>query len=583
MKISMKNIYGLRPLMLFLAVVFMLLNSCSEDFLNTDVQGQLTEDQVASPAGVEALLIGTYALLDGNLYGSNWEASGANWVYGSVASDDAAKGSDSGDQADINPIERFDADASNNFFNVKWRAVYEGVARANNTLKVLANVEDIDEATRTRIIAEARFLRGHYHFEAKKMWNNVPYLDETIVYGEGEFNVGNQEDVWPKIQADFEFAYNNLASSGMAVGRANKWAAGSYLAKALMFQGKFSEALPLLETIIAEGETQLGLKYDLLEEYHHNFNAEFKNGAESVFAIQSSVNDGGGGANANFDLVLNFPHGAGAPGGCCGFFQPTFDLVDAHRTSASGLPLPDTYRQFPLVNDQGVAANANFTPDAGNIDPRLDWSVGRRGIPYLDWGPHPGVSWIRLQPYGGPYSPKKMVYYESQQGSLTDVSFWTPGLTAINYNIIRFADVLLWAAEAAAEQDNLSDALDYVNRVRNRAANPAGFVKDDSGNPAANYVISPYSGFASKADALEAIRFERRIELAMEGHRRFDLVRWGTAVEVLNGFLDYESQFRQYLVGAEFEATDVYFPIPQRQIDLQTLDGESPLKQNPGY
>src|SRR5690606_7687280 len=180
-------------------------------------------------------------------------------------------------------------------------------------------------------------------------------------------------------------------------------------------------------------------------------------------------------------------------------------------------------------------------------------------------------------------SPKKNVYYESQAGTLTDPSFWTPGLTAINYSIIRFADVLLWAAEAAAEEGQLNDALAYVNRVRNRAANPDGFVKDEAGNPAANYVISPYPAFASSEEALEAIRFERRIELAMEGHRRFDLVRWGMAVVVLNDFLDYENNFRQYLNGAEFEPTDIYFPIPQRQIDLQMMDGESPLKQNDGY
>lgn len=578
----MKKIHNLKSLWLF-AVVFILSNSCSEDFLDTEVQGQLTENQVGSPAGVESLLIGTYALLDGNFNGSNWQSSGTNWVYGSVASDDAAKGSDSGDQADINPIERFEANATNPFFNMKWRAVYEGVARANNTLKILATVDEIDEANRTRITAEARFLRAHYHFEAKKMWNKIPFMDETIVHGEGDFNIGNEEDAWPKIQADFQFAFDNLASSGMEVGRANKWAAGAYLAKALMFQGKFTEALPLLENIIENGVTQLGLKYDLLDQYHHNFNAEFKNGPESVFAIQSSVNDGGSGANGNYDLVLNFPHGAGAPGGCCGFFQPTFDLVDAHRTSASGLPLPEAYREQPISNDMGVAADASFTPDSGPVDPRLDWSVGRRGIPYLDWGPHPGVSWIRLQTYGGPYSPKKNVYYESQAGTLTDPSFWTPGLTAINYSIIRFADVLLWAAEAAAEEGQLNDALAYVNRVRNRAANPDGFVKDEAGNPAANYVISPYPAFASSEEALEAIRFERRIELAMEGHRRFDLVRWGMAVEVLNDFLDYENNFRQYLNGAEFEPTDIYFPIPQRQIDLQMMDGESPLKQNDGY
>lgn len=570
-------------------VMSVMMYGCKNDFLETAVQGQLTEDQVASEQGVEALLISAYAMLDGQTGPAGvalFSASGSNWVFGSVASDDAAKGSDPSDQALINPIERFEVDATNNYLNEKWRSVYEGIARANNTLKILALVEDIDEETRTRITAEARFLRGHYHFDAKRMWNNIPFIDETVVYGEGEDNIGNTSEnnaemVWAKIEADFDFARKNLPSTGLAVGRANKWAAESYMAKVLMFQSKFADALPILENVIENGETPLGISYALFDEYHKNFNAEYKNGSESVFAIQSSVNDGGGGSNANFGEVLNWPHGAGAPGGCCGFFQPTFDLVNAHRTSAEGLPLPDTYRTMPVVSDQGLDGDANFTPDAGNLDPRLDWSVGRRGIPYLDWGPHPGRPWIRDQGYGGPYSPKKMVFYKAQQGTLSDISFWTPGLSAINYNIIRFADVLLWAAEAAAEGNDLPKALRYLNTVRNRAANPAGFVKDASGNPAANYVISPYSGFASQEEALEAIRFERRIEFAMEGHRRFDLVRWDIAAPVLNSFLDYESQFRQYLVGAEFEEGEKYFPIPQRQIDLQTFGGESALVQNP--
>lgn len=565
----------------------MMLYACEDSFLETQSQGELTEDQVANERGVEALLISTYAMLDGQtgpagvaLFGP----SATNWIFGSVASDDAAKGSDPADQAPINPIERFEADATNNYFNEKWRSMYEGVARANNTLKILALVEDMDDATRTRITGEARFLRGHYHFELKKMWNNVPYIDETVVYGEGESNIGNDGNIWPQIEADFQFAYNNLESSGMAVGRANKWAAGSYLAKTLMFQKRFPEALPLLETIIDQGETPLGIKYALMDEYGKNFNAEFKNGSESVFALQASVNDGGGGANANFAEVLNYPHNAGAPGGCCGFFQPTFDLVNAHRTDANGLPLLDTYNNFPVENDQGLEGDDPFTPDAGNLDPRLDWSVGRRGIPYLDWGLHPGQPWIREQPYGGPYAPKKMVFYKAQSGTLSDISFWTPGLSAVNFNIIRFADVLLWAAEAAAETDDMGTALKYVNMVRARAANPAGFVKNEDGTPAANYVINPYTSFGSKVDALEAIRFERRIEFAMEGHRRFDLVRWEIAAPVLNEFLDFESQFRGYLGGAEFEAgEDEYFPIPQRQIDLQTFGGESALEQNPGY
>ena len=130
-------------------------------------------------------------------------------------------------------------------------------------------------------------------------------------------------------------------------------------------------------------------------------------------------------------MVLNYPHGSAGPerpGGCCGFFQPSFELVNSYRTDGSGLPLLDgSYNSGSnaVKDDMGVGSGDNFTPDAGNLDPRLDHSVGRRGIPYLDWGPHPGVDWIRDQPYGGPYSPKKFIYYKAGVGSENDGSSWT--------------------------------------------------------------------------------------------------------------------------------------------------------------
>ena len=150
----------------------------------------------------------------------------------------------------------------------------------------------------------------------------------------------------------------------------------------------------------------------------------------------------------------------------------------------------------------------------------------------------------------------------------------------MNFNIIRFADVLLMAAEAEIEAGSLAKALEYVNLVRNRAANPAGFVKKGGVNEA-NYVIEPYASFPDKATATKAVRMERMLELATEGHRFFDLVRWGIDVPTLNAYLAYESK---YLVtkfgGATYQATDKYLPIPQAQIDIQ---GTSVLKQNAGY
>jgi len=293
--------------------------------------------------------------------------------------------------------------------------------------------------------------------------------------------------------------------------------------------------------------------------------------------------------NANGFDDLNYPYNTGSdgPGNCCGFFQPSFSLANAYRT-VNGLPIltetagaPDYNKDENAVkNDFKIASSAAFTEDAGPLDPRIDHTIGRRGIQYLDWIEHPGKNWIRDQTYAGPYSPKKYVYYKRQENTLTDGSSWTRGYATMNFNIIRYADVLLMAAEAEIEAGSLAKALEYVNLVRARAANPAGFVMK-GGVAEANYVISPYSAFADKATAQKAVRMERMLELATEGHRFFDLVRWGTDVTTLNAYLSYESKFLvTKFGGASYQATDKYLPIPQAQIDIQ---GTSILKQNPGY
>jgi hypothetical protein len=235
-----------------------------------------------------------------------------------------------------------------------------------------------------------------------------------------------------------------------------------------------------------------------------------------------------------------------------------------------------------LKNDQGKLGTDAFTPDAGNLDPRIDHSIGRRGIPYLDWQKHPGFDWIRDQSYAGPYSPKKFIYYKSQEGTLTDGSSWTRGYATMNYCIIRYADVLLMAAEAEIEAGSVEKAREYVNLVRTRAANADGFVKDGAVN-AAKYVITTYAApWSDKAAARNAVRFERKLELSGEGHRFFDLVRWGIAETTLNAYLAQEGKvLTTALGGATYKTGKAeYQPIPQDQIDLQ---GAAVLKQNPGY
>ena len=562
--------------------------SCSDSFLDEQPRGVFSENILINRQGIEGMLIGAYSLLDGVGGPTNdWFAAASNWVFGDVASDDAYKGTDAGDQIEINPIERYESLPTNDYFGRKWRHQYDGVSRSNDVLRLIGQADDIPDADKARLSAEARFLRGYYHFEAKRMWNMVPFIDEnTVSFTDfASAKVPNDQDIWPLIEADLEHAFNTLPETLPQAGRVNKWAAGAFLAKVYLYQNKFAEARPLLENIIDNGQTTNGQKYELHEDFHTNFRSIGNNGKESVFAVQNSVNDGGVALNSRNADVLNFTY-TGGPGGCCGFHQPSQNLVNAYQTDANGLPLLDTFNDGAgVTSDQGILSSQPFTPHAGNLDPRLDWTVGRRSIPHLDWGPHPGSSWIRDQVYGGPYSPKKNHYYSDETGVMTDGSSWTSGYIALNNNLMRFAEVLLMAAEAEVEAGSLETAREYINLIRNRAMNPDGFVENPDGTPAANYVIDEYTtAWTDQAEARKAVRFERRLELAMEGHRFFDLVRWGVAAETINAYLDVERNKRGYLVDASFKpGVSEYFPIPEQQIILSSIDGVPTLQQNPGY
>lgn len=577
------------------------LGACKKSFLDKPITGALEPQFLETESGANELLVGAYAVLDGQQGGDAsvggggaWEASPDNWIYGGVAGGDASKGSVAGDQTPIEPIMKYNADASNGFFDSKWRADYEGVSRANNTIKITLKVPGLSDAKKTAILAQARFLRAHYYFDLKKMFNNVPYLDETTT----DINQPNSGvDVWAKIEDDFKYAYANLPNTQPQVGRANKWAAGAYLAKTYLFEHKYTDAKPVFDAVIAQGVTSDGKKYALNAKFNDNFRASTNNSAESVFAVQAAANtDPNGPSQANNGDMLNFPYGNSSPFSCCGFYQPSIDLANHFRTNpTSGLPYLDDYNSHAIKTDMNLSSSQSFTPDDGTIDPRLDWTVGRRGIPYLDWGLHPGADWIRDQDYGGPYSPIKNVYGQAEQDVNGDNTSWAPG-SGINYAIIRYADVLLMAAEVEAQVGSLDKAESYVNMVRNRAANPDGFVHKYADNdhptggfsddPAANYKVSPYpaGAFVSKDFALKAIYFERKIELAMEGHRFFDLVRWGIADTELNAYITYQSTLTNDVKGGKFiKGKNEYYPVPQIEIDLSSKGGTPQLKQNPGY
>ncbi len=561
--------------------------SCSDEFLEVLPTGSLADAQVGTKDGIEGLLIGTYAALNG-VFGNRFEGPN-HWVTGSIMGGEANKGTDAGDYSTINPIQRYEVDPTSGDLNNLWRGRFEGIARANAVLSALANATDVSAADAARIAGEARMLRAHFYFDLKKHFNSIPVFDETIEAVD-IILIPNTTEVYPQIEADLQFAYDNLPATTDA-GRVNKWAAASLMGKAKLFQNKFAEAKTWFDDVIANGVTPSGEKYALLDNYAAVFNAEFDNNAEAIFDVEAANNTGST-QNANYFDDLNYPYNTGpdGPGNCCGFFQPSISLGNSFRTSA-GLPLLDN-----SFNDAANAVADNFTfsqidggdeaafvEDAGPLDPRIDHSIGRKGVQYLDWIEHPGSAWIRSFPYAGPYSPKKYVYYKSQENSLTDGSSWTRGYALMNYTIIRYADVLLMAAEAEVEAGSLMKAMEYVNMVRARAANATFWVKNvDTGDDEANYEIAEYTSFPDKAYATSAVRFERKLELSGEGHAFFDLVRWGIAADYLNDYLAFEgSKLVTKFGGASFTAgKSEYYPIPQTQIDIQ---GPDVLTQNPGY
>jgi hypothetical protein len=418
---------------------------------------------------------------------------------------------------------------------------------------------------------EAKFLRAHYHFEAWKFWENIPYYTQ----GDTDYkkpNLSSAEAI-DKVIADIDSAISLLPESQSDIGRVTKWTAKAYKGRVLMFKKDFNAALTVLRDVVDNGP------YDLQETFHDVFDVAHDNGPETVLAYQASSNDGNpSGQNGNRQDRLNFPHG-GSPFGCCGFHQPSQNLINVFKVDANGLPFLDG-----SWDDSDVTET---TP----VDPRLDWTTGRDGVPYLDWGVHE-PNWIRDRSWAGPYSPKKNIY-EKNSGVGSAVGWASYQLHAMNWHILRFADVMLMLAEAEVEVGSLENARALVNEIRARASQTAqgpdgGDIEvplDDPGITWAVYDIGTYDApWTDQATAREAVRMERRLELAMEGHRLFDLKRWGIAKEVLNAYLAKEKTRREYLTAASsFEDKHYLFPLPNDQIEFSKVDGQPQLQQNQGW
>lgn len=548
------------------------LYACKRSFLNVSPQGVLDEPTLTSEKGVNKLLIGAYAMLDGHdgalNIGGEWGSGGSNFLYGSIGGGEANKGSDPGDQApNMKPVQRHDAISVNGALNDRWKAIYEGVKRTNTTLQILSKVTNISDDSRKSLAGQARALRAWYHFQARITFGKVPFIDEKtdedLALGTIK-GVSNETDIFPKIVEDAKYAYENLPANMDAVGRINKYVAGAIYGKILLFTKDYTTAKTVLTDVVNNGTNPLGVKFDLNTNYDDNFNVDFDNSKESVFAFQASSKDNASARNGNWGDLLNTPS---ATGGGAGFFTPTYWFANQFKTDVNGLPVANP--QDNSVFDP--FGQAGYTRYSGNVDTRLDWTIGRDGVPFHDWGTYL-TTWPRDKS-AGPYAGKKTMIRQSQVGATHDASIWfVGGGTALNLNLIRFSDVLLMLAEAEVEAGSLTNAFNLVNRVRTRAQNSrVETFPASQGTPVTKPYIVP---FASQAEARAAVRLERLLELGMEGWRFFDLVRWGVAANDLNAYYTYESAFT-YQQGGMLDPKPTYaspaqdyYPIPQQQIDL---------------
>ena len=549
----------------------LLLVSCSDDFTDINPVGALSDASLQNATGVDLLLVGAYSMLDGirQGHGDDWHVSADNWWF-DVLADDAHKGSTDGDQADLLALELYTWDTTNPYLLNNWRAIFAGINRSNSVINLINTSED--PSLFTVEMAQARFLRGHYNFELQKKWVNVPYISDEN-FAASEFNQPNSGPIWSEIEADFAYAAANLPTSRggsyAEPGRPIRSTAFAYHGKALLYQSKWSEALTSLENTINSGDNALA------SDFFSNWRSDGENGPEMVFAIQFAA-DGGQSFQGNRGGTLNMPIGPMTGGLCCGFYQPTQNLANAYQTDSNGLPLSN-WVISDIVNDAGVESSEAFTPHTGNLDPRIDYTIARRGVEFNGFGVFTGKENIRASftDISGPYMTKKN-FYTAGDDTNRGTGGWGEQRTGINYHIIRYADVLLMAAEAAAESGNLEKARGYVNQVRSRAKNSP---TADSGP---NYAIDTYNSVWTDASAARsAIRHERRLELGMEGHRLFDLRRWGNMVETLNAYIGHEGRTippfaaRANSVSSKHNA----MPIPLNAID----SSEGALTQNPGH
>lgn len=530
----------------------MTMNSC-EDMLDTKPQGTFTDEQIGDEEALD-LMTSAYASLLNHYFGNNESFAGPinNWVF-DVRSDDALKGGDGVTmEGYIHQLEIGNVQSDNDVVTFKWRNNYYSISRCNTAIRGIQASVSIPDQEKNSYVAEMKTLRAYFYFDMLRIFEKFPYFDETVVNpSECRADQYSREQIAEFIKQDLRDSYEILPKTQAEVGRFNRYVAAALLARVDLFTSDWAEAETYAGYVIDSHQ------YELYPNFLDMSKPEYNNQYESILAIQfSSANSPD---QYNYNNCLNCTWSEGnLYGNGDDFYLASQNLVNAFRTDENGLPYLDG------APDNQNVDKADFE---GNIDPRLDFTVGRIGMP---WRSHQyNEKWCRNLDLYGQYSGKKP--YPAPESPYVKPGIVPWGASSLNGLLIRYADVLLMKAEALIEQNkDLEEARTLINDVRRKAARSvdASYEPIDCNPMVASYKVSEYPATGWNQEyARKAVRMERRLELAMEGLRWFDLVRWGTVVETVNNYYETEGKIRTYYQGANLSSDEIYFPIPVNQVD----------------
>lgn len=609
----MKKIYSL------LIALLSLFGVCSCDsYLNVNPKQVLDENILSKPSDMEGFVTAAYARM---CEIGSFQSVYMYWWSGSMRSDDVYKGG--GGVADA--IDSFGnyslfTNVTPNILDIDgtWYAAYQVIQRCNTAIQRMAQFTEEELPEKNSYMGEMLFIRSFTLYRLKKIWKYVPYIDENVVGTSEAFeHVANRESgqkndlyLWQRILDDFKKAESLLPLDQRDKGRISRNAATAMIARTMLNMAyeqddqhqvtginkqMLTDALPYIDKIIA----QEGDRVDLEADFGNNFLLQYDNATkESIWELQFSINDGlPTGGRINRAEGLNHPYMWPGDGKgnfkfqCCDFNHASYTLTNAFKTDANGLP------RFEDYNDDDYGQYVKNPDGSYNLD-----AINGGAKAYFDkytWDPRfshtivaPGQPWK--------YNPD-LIFHSSASRDPITYSYLKPikdmpdpdcgclmhdgwQFNSMNKKMIRYDDVLLWKAEILIQLDREMEALPLINQIRSRAGNSRIRLIRADNQPTMKYHIAIYQPGVNciwtKDYAWQALMWENRLEFACEGHRFFDLQRWGTLAETMNNYFAIERNRFPWFNSARFTSgRDEYFPIPQPQVEYS----KGNYTQNPGY